>query len=68
MKNGGKTSYEIRSDLLRLAYNILVGKMDRENIVRGGVSGINCVEAPSVEDIIDEATKLNKFVSDDNRN
>lgn len=64
MKNGGKTSYEIRADLLRLSYDILAGKMEQEN----AVTGLSLAAPPSAEEIIVEATKLNRFVSDDHKN
>lgn len=62
MKSGGKTSYEIRSDLLRLSYDILHDRMAQQ-----AETDISAVDIPSTEDIIVEATKLNKFVSDDRR-
>lgn len=52
----GKTPYEIRLDLLRLAFDILQGKALAE-------SKDTNIEAPSSDDVIREATKLNTFVS-----
>ena len=49
----GKSPFEIRSDLLRLAYQICFDRYEREK-----------TPLPTTEDIIEEAAKLNKFVSE----
>lgn len=64
MKGAGKTSYEIRSDLLRLSFDILASQFEAMRLERQ--SGENPT-APSTEAVLKEALKLNKFVSDDHR-
>ena len=54
----GKSPYEIRADLLRLAFDILQVKASVEE------SGI----APTAEEVIAEAKKLNEFVSNEKTN
>jgi hypothetical protein len=60
-----KTPYEIRTDLLHLAHAILVGKAQAEASVKVQNEGTTLVShaAPTTEEIIAEATKLNAFVS-----
>jgi hypothetical protein len=59
----GKTPYEIRSDLLQLAYSIV---RERKMIAQYKIDSTNgvlpCADV-SVEEIIAEAEKLNGFVS-----
>jgi len=68
MKTTNKTPYEIRLDLLQLAFDILQSKAQAE-------AGAHAIEnhmvehlipihsSPSTEDVIKEAEKLNNFVS-----
>lgn len=65
MKSGGKTSYEIRSDLLRLSYDILHDRMEQQNGRAESTEDMGA--APDTDEVIAEAVKLNKFVSDDRR-
>lgn len=51
-----KTPYELRADLLRLAFDILMAKASVEKS-----------EAPTTEEVIVEAKKLNQFVSSSNQ-
>lgn len=49
----GKSPYELRADLLRLAFDIELAKCH--------AAADN--SAPSTEAVIEEATKLNEFIS-----
>ena len=49
----GKSPYELRADLLRLAFEIELAK---HHAADGNT-------APTAEDVIAEATKLNEFIS-----
>ena len=61
MIKSSKTPYEIRLELLQLAQNIL----NQKHLT--GVPGANKFSnAPTSEEIIAEAEKLNGFVSKDN--
>lgn len=73
MKNN-KTPYEIRSDLLHLAHSIVRGRKEAEAAANAsedsnGKMTILVKEAPTSEEVIAEANKLNSFVSQstDNR-
>lgn len=62
----GKTPYEIRSDLLHLAYEVLLRQKEAEcaaEQMQNGAEVIIVTKAPTTDEIIDEATKLNGFVS-----
>lgn len=59
MKPAGKTPYEIRLDLLQLAQQIL----QAQHLAKGVVNGNNVSTAPTTEEIVAEADKLNQFVS-----
>jgi hypothetical protein len=59
MKPTNKSPYEIRLDLLQLAFNILKEKQ----VVSTGNTGGDIAAAPTSEEVIIEATKLNEFVS-----
>ena len=67
----GKTPYEIRSDLLHLAYQVTKGIKDaecaQEKLASGSLDS-HCMisKAPTAEEIVTEATKLNAFVSQSN--
>lgn len=54
-----KTPYEIRLDLLQLAFDVLIAK---HNAVGVG-NGNNVTTSPTTEEVIAEADKLNQFVS-----
>jgi hypothetical protein len=63
-----KTPFELRYDLLLLAQSILDRKIDIINQQRQQNQKLVVIElamAPATEDIIQEAEKLNKFVSGD---
>ncbi len=65
MNKSGKTPYEIRLDLLQLAFNILIEKhkaaaVDTHN-------GIRILTAPTTEEVIAEADKMNGFISKANQ-
>lgn len=58
MKPTGKTPYEIRLDLLQLSFDILSNKhkfSTQDNVIPP------C--APTTEDVIFEAEKMNSFIS-----
>lgn len=70
-----KTPYEIRSDLLTLTFNILNSNVERSNMAKqinwqaemdANKSEIKFPQLDyiSIEEVIEEATKLNRFVSD----
>lgn len=62
----GKTPYEIRLDLLRLAYDILnTQAMAKSASEYAGSSdaSIPLVHAPETAEVLEEAEKLNRFVS-----
>ena len=59
MKPLGKTPYEIRLELLQLAQTILHEK----HKAKGVENGNNVTTAPTTEEIIAEAEKLNAFIS-----
>jgi hypothetical protein len=57
----GKTPYEIRLDLLRLAYDIITMQKvyERDNDEHAKIKGFTS------DEVITEAKKLNAFVSED---
>jgi hypothetical protein len=67
MKSTSKTPYEIRLELLQLAKDILMAKHSvadnwgTENL--GDASSFAPKTAPTTEEVIAEAEKLNQFVS-----
>lgn len=61
----GKTSYEIRADLLRLAFDILMTRREQEKSLTGIINDPKLVYTPTTEEVVEEADKLNKFVSKD---
>jgi len=63
MKPLGKTPYEIRLELLQLAQIILHEK----HKAKGVENGNNVNTAPTTEEIIAEAEKLNAFISKANQ-
>ena len=63
-----KTPYEIRSDLLHLAFNIVKGRIEAEAanapvMDKEGTYRIVITKSPTVDEIVAEAQKLNNFVS-----
>lgn len=54
-----KTPYEIRFDLLQLAFDILIAKHNADGVKNAN----NVTTAPTTEEIVKEADKLNQFVS-----
>ncbi len=56
----GKSPFELRADLLKLAYDMLLS----QHMARAVSNGEDRPStAPSSEEIIDEARKLNEFIS-----
>lgn len=63
MTKSGKTPYEIRLDLLQLAFDILVQK----HVAAGVLNGNNVTTSPTTEEVIAEADKMNGFISKANQ-
>jgi hypothetical protein len=65
MKPAGKTPYEIRLDLLQLAFDILTAKHAAKASYQDEARdrNIGSTTSPSTEDVISEAEKMNAFVS-----
>jgi len=61
MKPISKTPYEIRLELLQLAFQVLVKK--HEAVVAGG----KITTSPTTEEVIAEAEKMNTFISKANQ-
>lgn len=61
----GKSPFELRADLLKLAFKILLAEHGAKASANGTThSGIIVADtAPSSEEIIEEARKLNDFIS-----
>ena len=64
MKPTSKTPYEIRLELLQLAFQVLIAK---HNAVGVG-NGNNVTTSPTTEEVIAEAEKMNGFISNANQN
>lgn len=62
MKPTSKTPYEIRLELLQLAFHVLVEKHKAAGVANGN----NIDTAPTTEEVIEEAEKMNNFVSKTN--
>ena len=56
----GKTPYEIRLDLLRLSFDILSTQMASKGLDKDGAQQ---AAAPTTDEVLAEARKLNQFVS-----
>lgn len=56
----GKSPFELRADLLSLAFEILLSKHRAEG--QANTSG-QPETAPTTEEVIEEARKLNEFIS-----
>ncbi len=63
MKSPSKTPYEIRLDLLQLAFDILSAK----HAADGNKNGNNTSTSPTTEEVLAEAEKMNAFISKDVR-
>lgn len=61
----GKTPYEIRLDLLTLASTTLTQKYEAEAAAKAAEDdkAIRVIKSPTTEEIVAEAEKFNKFVS-----
>ena len=60
MKPTSKTPYEIRLELLQLAFDILVKKHEA---IGTESTGGKIMTSPSTEEVIAEAEKMNSFIS-----
>jgi hypothetical protein len=58
-----KTPYEIRLDLLQLAFDVLSAK----HHAKGVENGNNVTTSPTTEEVIAEAEKMNAFISKANQ-
>ena len=73
MKPAGKTPYEIRLELLELAFNVLSKQHEAKtsnihnlSINGSGVNGeytVPLITSPTTEEVIAEAEKMNNFIS-----
>ena len=57
-----KSPFELRADLLRLSFEILLAE-HRAKTINGSNSEFGANTAPSTEEVIEEARKLNDFIS-----
>ena len=64
MKPAGKTPYEIRLELLQLAFGVCSAK----HTALGVQNGNNVTTSPTTEEVIAEAEKMNIFISKANAN
>jgi hypothetical protein len=62
-RSSPKTPYEIRLDLLQLAFDVLVHKHQAAGVANGN----NVTTAPTTEEVIAEAEKMNAFISKANQ-
>jgi hypothetical protein len=56
----GKSPYELRADLLKLAFQILQAKHSAQSVADGKEM---VSTSPTTEEVIEEARKLNDFIS-----
>lgn len=65
MKTSGRTPYEIRLELLQLAWNILHARHEAIGHERAASNGgtILITTSPTTEEVIVEAEKMNSFIS-----
>jgi len=66
MKPTSKTPYEIRLELLQLAFQILLSQAQAEagkKAAAGEWKGEMKIEPPTTEQVINEAEKMNSFIS-----
>lgn len=66
IKSSGKTPYEIRLELLQLAFDILIQKHQAASAA-SNTSNPVVTSSPSTEEVIAEAEKLNVFISKANQ-
>ena len=66
MNKSGKTPYEIRLDLLQLAFEILHNKHAADAAASNSTRPA-ATTAPTTEEIIAEADKMNAFISKANQ-
>jgi hypothetical protein len=59
MKTVSKTPYEIRLELLQLAFDVLIAKHNAAGVKNGN----NVSTSPTTEEVIAEADKMNTFIS-----
>lgn len=57
----GKSPFELRADLLKLAFEILLAEHKAKAAANAGNDKADT--APTSEDVIEEAQKLNEFIS-----
>lgn len=58
-RSTAKTPYEIRLDLLQLAFDILV----QQHQAKCNPNSSSIITSPTTEDVIREADKMNAFIS-----
>lgn len=65
MKPAGKTPYEIRLDLLQLAFEVLTAKHQAAAGAKAdiGMKSVLVTTSPTTEEVIAEADKMNAFIS-----
>ena len=63
MNKSGKTPYEIRLELLQLAFEVLAAKHQASGVSNGN----NTTTSPTTEEVIAEAEKMNGFISKANQ-
>ena len=66
MNKSGKTPYEIRLDLLQLAFDILQARANADLVNVGGQHYVPH-KTPTTEEVIAEAEKMNTFISKANQ-
>jgi hypothetical protein len=59
MKPTSKTPYEIRLELLQLAFEVLMARHNAAGVINGN----NVTTSPTTEEVITEADKMNAFIS-----
>ena len=63
MKPTGKTAYEIRLDLLQLAFEVLTAKHKADAVTALKNGTTEASTSPTTEEVIAEADKMNAFIS-----
>lgn len=66
MKPAGMSPYELRLNLLQLAFNVLSQKHQADACAALRNENANPTTSPTTEEIITEAEKMNKFISTSN--
>lgn len=60
----GKSPFELRADLLKLSFDILLAKHHAKAVSEAGIDHIASADtSPTSEEVIEEARKLNEFIS-----